>query len=155
MADFKELLSRIAQKFESKKALADALDMDPSRLSRAINTGDFPFNIENCLRLAQVAGEPPSEVLRAADNGDIAELIESLYGPEKKVSDPILKELLGNWSTFTADEKNFVRSSVTMILRSHHAAPDSGLDVMFKNPDGSVTAVQAKPKRTASVKRGR
>ncbi len=139
--DFKELLARIVQKFESKKALADALDMDPSRLSRAINTGDFPFNIENCLRLAKVSGESPSEVLRAADNGDIAELIESLYGPERPVPDPVVQDLLRNWRTLTVEQKGFVRMAAASVLRDHAVAAEQ--------------PIVAEHRRTASRKRGR
>jgi hypothetical protein len=123
--DFKELLSRIALKFESKKALADALDMDPSRLSRAINTGDFPFNVENCLRLARVSGESPSELLRAADKGDIAELIESLYGPEKAMTDPTVVELLSKWELLTNDERAFMRVGAEALLLARLRWPES------------------------------
>jgi hypothetical protein len=142
---FKELLSRVARRFESKKALADALQMDSSRLSRAINTGDFPFNVENCLRLAQVSGEPASAVLRAAGKGDIAELIESLYGPEKAVSEPLVLRLLRHWPTFTGDEKAVVRTTVGFVIQAKRARGDGpAVDaIQHTHVSGSHTATAA------------
>ncbi len=133
--DFKELLARIARNFESKKALADALDIDPSRLSRAITKGDFPFNVENCLRLARVSGESPSEVLRAANNADVAELIESLYGPEKTVTDPVLQELLAQWPTFKAADRHYVRLNLMLVLRAKRAATGRPLAASLERDD--------------------
>jgi hypothetical protein len=118
--EFTKLLNRIADGYPTRLALAQALDINASRLSRALNGSDphTSFNIENCLRLAKVSGEPASRVLRAADKGTIADLIEELYGPEKGVTDAVVQELLREWSTFTAAEKSYVRSNVTMMLRA-------------------------------------
>ncbi|MEP7304167.1 MAG: hypothetical protein ABJA98_01490 [Acidobacteriota bacterium] len=140
---FKTLLNKIAERFPSRTALAKALKITPSRLSRALNTGDFPFNIENCLRLAQVSEEPPSDVLRAADNREIAELIESLYGPEKRVTDPVLQDLLQEWPTLTLENKNVVRMNVSIALRLHRTGAD----------DKPVQV--AEPRHGAGRKRGR
>lgn len=98
--EFKDLLSKIAGRFPSKKAFAEALDIDPSRLTRAINAGDFPFNIENCLRLAKLSGESPTEILRSAGKVDIAELIESLYGREAEYTAKE-RELIETWRSLT------------------------------------------------------
>lgn len=122
---FTELLNRIADGFPTRHALAKALDINASRLSRALNGSEgFPFNIENCLRLAKVSGEPASDVLRAAGKSDIAELIEALYGPEKHVTDTTLRDLLAQWPTFTADEKTFVRLTIATVLRGRAATPE-------------------------------
>src|SRR5579885_1214122 len=82
VSDFKTLLNRIAAGFPSHRALATALGVTPSRLSRAMTGtgGEFPFNVTNCLRLAQLSGESASEILRAAGKKDVADLIEALYG---------------------------------------------------------------------------
>lgn len=77
---FQLLLQRTASRFRSEKALADRLGIGAPRLNRALNKGDFSFNVLNCLRLADASGEHPSEVLRAAGKGDVADLIERLYG---------------------------------------------------------------------------
>jgi hypothetical protein len=98
VSDFTDLLERAVAKFPSRQAFAKAIGLNASRLSRAMNTGDFPFNITNCLRLAQVAGESPSLVLRTAGKGDVADLIESLYGHDRtELLEPAERELLDHW----------------------------------------------------------
>lgn len=122
---FTDLLNRIAEGFPTRHALAEALDINASRLSRALNGSEkFSFNVENCLRLAQISGEPASEVLRAADKGEIADLIESLYGSERTVTDAAVQALLEQWPTFTAEEKHYLRSNVRMVLRARRAGSD-------------------------------
>lgn len=113
VTDFKELLNRIADRFDSRDALAKALGMNGSRLSRALNSGDFPFNVANCLRLAKISGEPPSKVLRAAGKADVAELLESLYKPSVNEGE---RELLDLWDTLSKQEQHGVMS----LLRSVH-----------------------------------
>jgi hypothetical protein len=123
--NFKELLNRIAETFPSRQALARAIGINASRLSRALNGSDkFPFNATNCLRLAKLSGEPASAVLRAAGKGEIADLIESLYGPEKPVTDTAVQDLLTHWPMFTADEKSFVRLTIATLLRSRAATQE-------------------------------
>jgi hypothetical protein len=61
----------------SKGELAKAVGIRPSALSRFVHT---PPNVETCLRLARVTGANPSRILRAAGRGDVADLLESLYG---------------------------------------------------------------------------
>ncbi len=112
--DFQELLADVRKGYSSQKEFAKALGIDPSRLSKAINLGEFPFNAENCLRLAKLSGKSPSAILRAAGKGDIAELIESLYG--KQWTDLLTKdelELLMAWRTQTHEE----RQALLLLLR--------------------------------------
>jgi hypothetical protein len=87
---FKSLLKRLQKKhFPSVTAFAQALGIDASRMSRG-----KPFNIYWCLRLAQVTGENPSVILRAANKGEIATLIENLYGSGKVLLTPEQQMLL-------------------------------------------------------------
>lgn len=145
MKDFTELLNRIAAGFPTRQALAEGVKVNASRLSRVLNgTDKYPsFNIENCLRLAQLSGESPSDILRAADKADIAVLIESLYGPERRVSDPVVQDLLVQWPTFSADERSFIRHNVAMLLRARHP------------PEEHDRERPQKEKREAAQKRGR
>lgn len=141
--DFQELLNKIAARFASKKAFAKEVGIDPSRMSRALNgTDKLPFNVENCLRLAQISGEPPSKVLRAADKAKVANLIESLYGPERKMTDPVLQDLLDHWPTFPADVKAFVRQSVSLWVRSF-VPPGTKKVIIHKGSGKSSTANDA------------
>jgi hypothetical protein len=82
---FKGLLRKLRHKHygDSTRAMAHALDIDPSRISRGT-----PFDVHGCLRLAQLTGENPSVVLRAANKGHIATLIEALYGAGKTLLTP-------------------------------------------------------------------
>lgn len=122
---FKELLKRIADRFPSKKAFAEAMDIDPSRLTRALNTGDFPFNVVNCLRLAKISGESPAEILRTAGKADVAELIESLYGKDRtRLLTAEERELLDTWKGFTPDTRQaLLRSFAELSGRRTKSSP--------------------------------
>lgn len=77
---FASLLRSCSRRYPTIRAFARALDVDPSHVSRAMARGAQPFDVRGCLRLAKLTGENPTTVLRAAGKGDIAELIETLYG---------------------------------------------------------------------------
>jgi hypothetical protein len=132
VTEFVEMLNRISERFPTRTAFAKALGINASRLSRALNdVGERPFNVKNCLRLAKVSGESPAEVLRAAGKADIAELIESLYGPEKTVTDPVVVSLLAKWDHLTNDERNFMRVAADMMLMAHLRWPEGSINVPF------------------------
>lgn len=88
---FKSLLKRLQKKhYPSVRAFAQALGIgDASRLSRG-----KPFDVYWCLRLARVTGENPSLVLRTANKGEIAQLIEELYGSSRFLLTPEQQALL-------------------------------------------------------------
>ena len=69
--------------------------MDPSRIGRVLS--DNQFSALNCLRLAKLAGEPPSAVFRSAGKDDKAELIEELYGGETPTLSPTQRRHLDKW----------------------------------------------------------
>lgn len=117
--EFRDLLIRVARQFKTRKAFAEAIDIDPSRLTRAINKGDFAFNAENCLRLAKVSGESASDILRMANKADVAALIEELYGQQ---------------STLSADERQIVA-----FIRALPREGREGLDKFIR----ATTAPQA------------
>jgi hypothetical protein len=115
---FKSLLKRLQKKhFASVSAFAHALGIgDPSRLSRG-----KPFNVYWCLRLAQITGENPSMILRAANKGDVATLIESLYGSGKVL---LTHEQQAMLEAFDAIQAPDARQALLTIAR--HAASLSG-----------------------------
>lgn len=78
-----DLLTRLVAEFGSQTALALAIGVSPSRMSRLLG-GTYSLEVLNCLRLADVSGESPSVVLRAAGKGDIADLLERLYGKDSR-----------------------------------------------------------------------
>jgi hypothetical protein len=91
---FRALLKRLKKHYPSVRAFAAALDVDPSHLSRAMSATGQPFDVRGCLRLATVTGANAGEVLRAAGKGDIADLIEHLYGPSHASLTPEQQQLL-------------------------------------------------------------
>lgn len=82
-SSFATLLHRLATRFPSRRAFAIAIGTDPSRLSRAMNGDPTMFDVLRCLYVARATRESPSVVLRAAGKGEIADLLEELYGAPK------------------------------------------------------------------------
>jgi hypothetical protein len=80
---FKTLLNRLQKRYSTVRGFAKALGCAPERISRGT-----PWDVYWCLRLAQVTGENPSVVLRAANKGEIATMIETLYGSGKVLLRP-------------------------------------------------------------------
>jgi hypothetical protein len=72
----------VPARFKNPMALSKAVGMSMSAFSRGLRAGTL--NIENLLRLADLAEAHPSEVLRLAGKGDAADLIERLYGVNDK-----------------------------------------------------------------------
>ncbi len=95
MMTFRILLRRLKKShYASTSAFAKALNVDPSHLSRAMGPSGQPFDVRGCLRLAKVTGTDPGTTLRAAGKGEIAELIEALYGTPTVAPPPDQQELL-------------------------------------------------------------
>lgn len=88
-ASFPELLNGFVRRFGSQTALGKAIDISASRLSRVIQ-GQHSLEVVNCLRLAEVTGESPSVVLRAAGKADVADLIERMYGDAREPIAPAM-----------------------------------------------------------------
>lgn len=59
--------------------LADALGMSISAFQRSTRMGTL--SVENLLRLAEETGTPAAAVLRMGGKGELADLIERLFGP--------------------------------------------------------------------------
>lgn len=96
--------------------------MSTPRLNRALNKGDYPFNVLNCLRLARLADAPPSEVLRAAGKDEIADLIEVLYGSPDETMTPGEREHLQRWRRLTAKARNSIEVLMRDLLPEEPAA---------------------------------
>jgi hypothetical protein len=78
--EFKRLLDRAEHIKGQKQLAAEAIGIKPSRYSKLYGGNNYSLSVENCLRLATVIRESPGVVLRAAGKGEVAELIEKLYG---------------------------------------------------------------------------
>jgi hypothetical protein len=119
---FRSLLKRLQKHYPTIRAFAQALDMDPSHLSRAMGRDGQPFDVLRCLRLAQITGEPPVVILRAAGKDEIADLIEGFFGTPKTLLTPQQQQLLEAMAAIQDPE---VRSSF-LKLAQHAAGITSG-----------------------------
>jgi transcriptional regulator with XRE-family HTH domain len=82
MPAFRELLRELVTQFGgTKQDLAKAIGITASTLSHFLRDHSTHVpSTEVCLRLAAVTGASASKVLRAAGKGDVADLIEDLFG---------------------------------------------------------------------------
>jgi len=142
---FRVLLKRLSKAYPTVKAFAQALDVDPSHLSRAMHT-EQPFDVRGCLRLARVTGTSPGEVLRAAGKGDIAELIEELYGAPQVLLTGEQRELLAALNAI--DEPKVREALLTMARRAaglEQGGSGSGSAGGHGGPGGGVIPPPVKP----------
>lgn len=80
MSSFARLLRRLVKEFGgTKQELAQAIGVRPSQFSRFLSGAATP-SLETCLCLAHVTHTSVTVVLRAAGRGDLAVLLEQLYG---------------------------------------------------------------------------
>lgn len=94
----------IAERFHTNTAMATAMGLSLTPFMRGVATGTF--NVVNLLKLAKVTDENPSEVLRMAGKGDVAELIESLYGATEL--SPKEREHLRRWRLLDDATRNAI-----------------------------------------------
>lgn len=106
---FQTFLDRAARRLGSQVALAKALGIDPTRISRLMRGGgDYArLNFENCLRLAAILDERPAEVLRAAGHDEQALLLEQVCGPAsgERVVKSSEWQLLEMWRTLPPERQ--------------------------------------------------
>src|SRR5207237_7297499 len=84
--EFHKLLMDLGQRYRNRSAFAAALGISPSRMSKALSGKGDVFDVVGCLRVARASGISPSVVLRAAGRGAIADLIERVYGPPRRIT---------------------------------------------------------------------
>jgi hypothetical protein len=114
-SEFQSLLIHAATQFPSQHAMADAIGISPARLNRAIHQGDYAFNVANCLRLALVTSITPSTILRAAGKGEIADLIERLYGSVDPALTRPERDHLRQWRALEPDRQ----AAIAVLMREH------------------------------------
>jgi DNA-binding transcriptional regulator YdaS (Cro superfamily) len=98
--DFGELLQTLVQRYGSQDALGRLIGMSGSRVGRAM-AGQYSFNIENCLKLAEATNESPAVVLRAAGKREIAARLERLFGKSRPSLDPRKRAHLDDWNNLS------------------------------------------------------
>ena len=128
--DFRNYLDRAARHLGSQLALAKALGIDPTRISRLMRGGgDYAhLNFENCLRLAAILDEWPVEVLRAAGHTEQEVLLEQLCGP--------------------SGPERFIRSSEWQLLQTWRELPRAKQAALL-----TLLKAQGEPAAPAAVRR--
>jgi len=77
---FAEYVRRGIEVTGSQTALGERLGLHSSRISRVLIAEGDSFDLPNCLLLAELIGESPVDVLRAAGKAQEAELMVRLFG---------------------------------------------------------------------------
>jgi hypothetical protein len=85
------LLVLLSAKFHNQRQFAHAIDVDPTRLSRAMNGDPVMFDTLHCLYVARATGADPLVVLRAAQKAETADVLGDLF--EKALTDTERKVL--------------------------------------------------------------
>ena len=92
----RQIIADAVGRFGSQTALGNAIGLSPTRISRVLKGDGCSLEVISCLRLAEVTGESPTVILRAAGKWDVAELIERLYGKPRPQLIPKLSESIIN-----------------------------------------------------------
>jgi transcriptional regulator with XRE-family HTH domain len=118
LEEFRHFLEAAARRYPSKQALARAIGITPGRLSRVLK-GEHSLDVINCLRLAQLTGDAPGDVLRVAGKQDVAELLAALYGEAPTLS-PADREVLEAWRTLNLYQRELLRALIDDMAVTHH-----------------------------------
>ncbi|HEX8030327.1 MAG TPA: helix-turn-helix transcriptional regulator [Vicinamibacterales bacterium] len=139
-APFRALLDEGEELFATQKEFAEAIGINPTRYSKMARGDAYTLNVRNCLSLAGILKRAPTEVLRAAGKGDIADLLDQLYGVQQYAPLPggtQGRELAAEWARMSPEQRGIVLTVIRQLPKV--ASP-------------SVAAVKAtakKPARTA------
>lgn len=118
MADsFRAFVNGVVEKAGSASAVAAGIGMSVSAFQRSVHKNGS-LGVGACLRLARFSGTSPSMVLRLARKGDVAELIENLYGPTREPISDEDREWLIIGRELSAD----ARDASFVLLRAVHRA---------------------------------
>jgi hypothetical protein len=146
----------ITRRFGTATALAAQIDMELSPFSRGVKLGTL--NLVNLLKLAKVADEHPSTVLRLAGKSREADLIEEVYGSGHEVLTASEREMLAQWKAM----RPRARDGLMLMISDLHVAADpirqSGVlrpdtpagapRETTKKPSGHTLATSLRPDQT-------
>lgn len=110
VSDLQKLLTDLAKQFGTKTALAERLGLSLERLIKVMKDPKESLGVLNCLKLAQVSGLPPSQILIMAGKKDVADLLDSVYG--RTAERPTNPEALATqwWPEMTPKAKDALRT---------------------------------------------
>lgn len=122
---FQEWVDELVATFGSKTKLAQAIGISLTQIGRGRSAGKY--SVENLLKLARAANADPSSVLRLAGKGDVADLIETLYGKAELTAEQ--RALLTAFATVPAPLRPATLHLVKTTGASFGAALPSGRTV--------------------------
>ena len=111
MNGLQKFLETRGERFGSLQNLSRLMGVTFSGFLRGVKQGTL--STDNCLRLAEVLGEPPAEVLRAANKADVAAQVDRLFGPTAAPLSEDDRTLLAQWHAITPR----ARESLRVMLR--------------------------------------
>jgi hypothetical protein len=94
-------------KFGTLQNLAEQMGVTFSGFLRGVKQGTL--SAENCLRLAEVLGEDPRVVFRAAQKAELAEQIDRLYGAAVPHISAAQRAVLDMWEALAPEDQRTVR----------------------------------------------
>jgi hypothetical protein len=99
-----ELLKARKGKYGTIQDLAVSMKLSYSGLLRGVKKGTL--DDQNILRLAELIGEAPANVFRAANRLEIADQFDRLYGPGIKPPSLMERKVLDAWSALTEEARD-------------------------------------------------
>lgn len=134
----------IERRFRTATALADALGMKLSPFTRGVKAGTL--NLVNLLKLAKIAEEHPSVVLRLARKVEEAELLEQLYGSGRDALTPSQKDFLETWDELGRAAPDVQANFGVLLRHARNVATHAG-------PARNVAVPEARRRRRAAGSR--
>lgn len=119
MPEFSSFIAELVRRYGTAHRLSEAIGMSLSAFSRGVRN-EGTLSVENCLRLAEETGEPPSKVLRLASKGQVADLIERLYArvPMKEAD----REILFLWQNLDSEADRALRTLLRALVADQKRA---------------------------------
>lgn len=110
--------SKIAQQYGTAQNLASKIGLSVSAFLRGVKIGTL--GLDTLFRLAYEFGDPPGKMLRLAGKGDVADLLDRLYGPTREDARSLTgsqREILTIWTELDSAE----REPLLLLFRALHA----------------------------------
>lgn len=128
---FPQFLRALVRRYGgTDQSFASAAEITESQLSHWKHGRGTP-GLESCLRIAKASGENASQVLRAAGHGELADLVEHLYGPaaERRATfhrdRPVTgaeQALLDRWRLLTPHDRQTILRLIASLTRPRRAS---------------------------------
>ena len=85
VSELGELLEKLRRDCQTDVAMAGALRISSTHVNRILEDPSR-IGLETCLRIAELSGRNASDILRATNKQELADLIERLYGTARQAS---------------------------------------------------------------------